>query len=183
MPSVVVDGVVKTASNIDASWIGTDAASLFAKATGRRVGVINDADAAGMAEMRYGAGVGHDGVVVLITLGTGIGSALFVHGELVPNTELGHLRLHHGAAEDWAAESVREREDLSWSEWARRISKYLEELESLFSPTLFIVGGGVSKKSDKFLPLIECVTPVRVAQLYNDAGIVGAAMIAPSEPA
>jgi len=183
MPSVVVDGVVKTASNIDASWIGTDAASLFAKATGRRVGVINDADAAGMAEMRYGAGVGHDGVVVLITLGTGIGSALFVHGELVPNTELGHLRLHHGAAEDWAAESVREREDLSWSEWARRISKYLEELESLFSPTLFIVGGGVSKKSDKFLPLIECVTPVKVAQLYNDAGIVGAAMIAPSEPA
>jgi polyphosphate glucokinase len=181
MPSVVVAGIVKTASNIDTSWIGTDAVALFEQATGRRVAVVNDADAAGMAEMRYGAGVGHDGVVILITLGTGIGSALFLDGELVPNTELGHLRLHHGDAEAWAAESVREREGLSWSEWAHRLSRYLEELERLFSPSLVIVGGGISKKSDKFLPLLKCDMPVKVAQLHNDAGIVGAAMLAPTE--
>lgn len=183
MPSVVVGGIIKTASNIDASWLGTDAAALFAAATGRKVGVVNDADAAGMAEMRYGAGVGHDGVVVLVTLGTGIGSALFVHGVLVPNTELGHLQLHHGVAEAWAAGSVREREDLSWSEWASRLSGYLEHLEDLLYPDLFLIGGGVSKKSDKFVPLLSCSTPVEVARLHNDAGIVGAAMIAPLESA
>ncbi len=181
MPSVVVDGVVKTASNIDASWIGTDAVSLFEKATSRRVAVVNDADAAGSAEMRYGAGRGHDGVVVLITLGTGIGSAVFFKGVLVPNTELGHLRLHHRDAEDWAAESVREREKLSWSEWAHRLSSYLGHLERLLYPELFVIGGGVSHKSDKFVPLLECTTPIEVAQLHNDAGIVGAAMVAPVE--
>ena len=181
MPSVVVDGVVKTASNIDASWIGTDAVSLFEKATSRRVAVVNDADAAGLAEMRYGAGRGHDGVVVLITLGTGIGSAVFFKGVLVPNTELGHLRLHHRDAEDWAAESVREREKLSWTEWAHRLSSYLEHLERLLYPELFVIGGGVSHKSDKFVPLLECTTPLKVAQLHNDAGIVGAAMVAPVE--
>jgi polyphosphate glucokinase len=180
LPSVVVGGVVKTASNIDKSWIGSDAVSLFEQATGRRVAVINDADAAGMAEMRYGAGVGDDGVVVLITLGTGIGSAVFFHGELVPNTELGHLRLRQGVAEDWAAESVREREDLSWSEWAHRLSGYLEHLEALLNPDVFVIGGGVSKKSDKFVPLLKCATPVKVARLHNDAGIVGAAMVAPA---
>jgi polyphosphate glucokinase len=181
MPSVVVDGVVKTASNIDASWIGTDAVSLFEKATSRRVAVVNDADAAGLAEMRYGAGRGHDGVVVLITLGTGIGSAVFFKGVLVPNTELGHLRLHHRDAEDWAAASVREREKLSWTEWAHRLSSYLEHLERLLYPELFVIGGGVSRKSDKFVTLLECTTPIEVAQLHNDAGIVGAAMVAPVE--
>jgi polyphosphate glucokinase len=179
MPSVVVDGVVRTAANIDASWIGTDAAALFATATGRRVGVVNDADAAGMAEMRYGAGVGHDGVVVLVTLGTGIGSALFFRGVLVPNTELGHLRMHHGDAEAWAAESVREREGLSWSQWAHRLSSFLGHLERLLNPDLFLIGGGVSRKSDKFVPLLTCATPIKVAELHNDAGIVGAAMVAP----
>jgi|ERR1019366_6281537 polyphosphate glucokinase len=181
MPSVVVNGVVKTAANIDPSWIGTDARALFGQAIGRPVAVVNDADAAGMAEMRYGAGVGHDGVVVLITLGTGIGSAVFLKGQLLPNTELGHLRMHHGEAEDWAAESAREREDLSWSQWAHRLSSYLEHLERLLNPDLFLIGGGVSRKSDKFVPLLTCSTPVKVAQLLNDAGIVGAAMVAPLE--
>jgi polyphosphate glucokinase len=181
MPSVVVDGVVTTAANIDPSWIGTDATELFEKATGRRVGVVNDADAAGMAEMRYGAGAGHDGVVILITLGTGIGSAVFHRGVLVPNTELGHLQMHHGDAEHWAAESVREREDLSWSQWAHRVSSYLEHLERLLYPDLFLIGGGVSRKADKFVPLLTCKTPVKAAELHNDAGIVGAAMVAPPE--
>lgn len=183
LPSVVLHGVVKTASNIDGSWIGTDAVALFSAATGRPSGVVNDADAAGMAELRYGAGKGVRGVVVLVTLGTGIGSGLFVDGTLVPNSELGHLHLHHGDAEKWAAESARERDQLSWKEWAHRVSNYLELVESLLWPDLFIVGGGVSKQSDKFLPLIECRTKVVPAQLHNDAGIVGAAMVAPADRA
>jgi polyphosphate glucokinase len=180
MPAVVLHGVVMTASNIDPSWIGTDAVALFGKATGRPVDVVNDADAAGVAEMRYGAGRGHDGVVVLITLGTGIGSGLFVDGVLVPNSELGHLHLHHGDAEDWAAESARERESLSWEEWAHRLSTYLETVEQLLWPDLFILGGGVSRKSDKFVPLLKCRTSVVAAELHNDAGVVGAAMFAPT---
>jgi polyphosphate glucokinase len=181
LPSVVLHGVVKTASNIDASWIGTDAVALFADATGRRSSVVNDADAAGMAELRYGAGKGERGVVILVTLGTGIGSGLFVDGALVPNSELGHLHLHHGDAEKWAAESARERDQLSWKDWAHRISNYLELVESLLWPDLFIIGGGVSRQADKFLPMVECRTPVVPAQLHNDAGIVGAAMVAPAD--
>jgi polyphosphate glucokinase len=180
MPAVVLHGTVMTASNIDASWIGTDAVALFATSTGRRVDVINDADAAGMAEMRYGAGKGHDGVVVLVTLGTGIGSGLFVDGVLVPNSELGHVHLHHGDAEDWAADSVRERDGLSWEKWAHRLSEYLGEVERLLWPDLFILGGGVSRRSEKFVPLLTCRTPVVAALLHNDAGIVGAAMVAPT---
>jgi polyphosphate glucokinase len=183
VPSVVRGGVVRTASNIDASWIGTDAVALFSRATGRDVAVVNDADAAGMAEMRFGAGKGIDGVVVVVTLGTGIGSAVFVDGVLVPNTELGHLHLHHGTAEAWASEIVREREGLSWHEWARRLSDYLERLEELLWPKLFIVGGGVSRQGGKFLPDLRCTTPVVVANLHNDAGIVGAAMNAPGADA
>jgi polyphosphate glucokinase len=179
MPSVVLKGVVKTASNVDPSWVGTDADALFAAATGRDVRVVNDADAAGMAEIRYGAGKGHPGVVIVVTLGTGIGSALFVDGALVPNTELGHLHLHHGDAEDWAAESARERDDLSWKAWAHRVTEYLELVESLLWPDLFVIGGGVSRRAEKFLPLVTCRTPVVAATLHNDAGIVGSAMIAP----
>jgi polyphosphate glucokinase len=179
MPSVVLDGVVKTASNIAPSWVGTDATALFNEATGRPVGVVNDADAAGMAEVRYGAAAGHRGVVILVTLGTGIGSALFVDGALVPNTELGHLHLHHGDAEDWAAESARERDELSWKAWSKRVSEYLELVESLLWPDLFVVGGGVSRRADRFLPLLTCRTPVVAATLHNDAGIVGGAMVAP----
>jgi polyphosphate glucokinase len=180
LPAVVQSGVVQTASNIDEAWIGTDAVELFGRATGRPVAVVNDADAAGIAEVRFGAGRDRAGVVAVITLGTGIGSAVFVDGVLVPNTELGHLPLHHGDAEDWAAESVRESEDLSWKKWARRLQVYFELVERVLWPELIIVGGGVSKKSEKFLPHIELRTEIVAAQLHNDAGIVGAALAAPT---
>jgi polyphosphate glucokinase len=175
VPAVVRHGTVLSAANIDPSWIGCDARTLLGRATGRTVSVVNDADAAGLAEMRHGAGRGRDGVVVMITLGTGIGSAVFVDGTLVPNTELGHLHLHGGDAEDYAADSVREREDLGWKEWAHRVEKYVHLLEKLLWPDLIIVGGGVSKKADKFLPHIESSVEVVPAGLHNDAGIVGAA--------
>ena len=180
MPSVVVDGVIHTAANIDQEWLGVDADALFQNATGRPVGVVNDADAAGIAEVRFGAGRDRKGVVVLITLGTGIGSAVFVDGVLVPNTELGHLPLHGADAEDWAAESIREEDDLSWKSWAHRVEKYLTLVDRLLWPQLIILGGGVSKKSDKFLPHIKLRTEVVPAQLHNDAGIVGAALFAPA---
>ena len=180
MPSVVVDGVIHTAANIDQEWLGVDADALFQNATGRPVGVVNDADAAGIAEVRFGAGRDRKGVVVLITLGTGIGSAVFVDGVLVPNTELGHLPLHGADAEDWAAESIREEDDLSWKTWAHRVEQYLTLVDRLLWPQLIILGGGVSKKSDKFLPHIKVRTEVVPAQLHNDAGIVGAALFAPA---
>ena len=180
MPSVVVDGVIHTAANIDQEWLGVDADALFQNATGRPVGVVNDADAAGIAEVRFGAGRDRKGVVVLITLGTGIGSVVFVDGVLVPNTELGHLPLHGADAEDWAAESIREEDDLSWKTWAHRVEKYLNLVDRLLWPQLIILGGGVSKKSDKFLPHIKVRTEVVPAQLHNDAGIVGAALFAPA---
>jgi polyphosphate glucokinase len=185
VPAVVRHGVVETAANIDKAWIGTDAVDLFGTATARAVAVVNDADAAGVAEVRFGAGAGHagsgdGGVIIVVTLGTGIGSALFVDGVLVPNTELGHLPLHHGDAEQWAADSAREREDLSWKEWAHRLQRYFELLEDLFWPELIIVGGGVSKRSEKFLPHIDIRTALVPAKLLNNAGIVGAALVAPS---
>jgi polyphosphate glucokinase len=182
LPAVVTNGVVRTAANIDPSWIGVNAIDLFGKATGRRVAVMNDADAAGVAEVQYGAGVGHTGVVALVTLGTGIGSALFINGQLVPNTELGHLHLHHGDAEDWAADSVRESDDLSWKEYAHRLQQYLELMHSLLWPELIIIGGGISKKADKFLPHIEVDTEVVAAHMQNEAGIIGAAMCAAQAP-
>jgi len=182
LPAVVTNGVVRTASNIDSSWIGVNAIDLFGKATGRQVAVMNDADAAGVAEVQYGAGVGRTGVVALVTLGTGIGSALFINGQLVPNTELGHLHLHHGDAEDWAADSVRETDDLSWKEYAHRLQQYLELLHSLLWPELIIIGGGISKKADKFLPHVEVDTEVVAARMQNEAGIIGAAMCAAQAP-
>jgi polyphosphate glucokinase len=182
LPAVVRDGVAQTAANIGQSWIGTDAVDLFGRVTGRAVAVINDADAAGIAEMRYGSGNGRSGVVVLITLGTGIGSALFVDGVLVPNTEFGHLPLHDVDAEDWAAASVREQDRLSWSQYADRLQAYLRLIERLLWPQLIILGGGVSKRADKFLPLMQLRTEVVAAQLHNNAGIVGAALSAPSLP-
>jgi polyphosphate glucokinase len=180
LPAVVRGGIVETASNIDHAWIGVDAVELFSSATGRSVGVVNDADAAGMAAVRFGIGRNVPGVVVLITLGTGIGSAVFVDGVLVPNTELGHIPLHHGDAENWAAESVREHEELSWKKYAHRLQRYLELVEKLLWPQLIIIGGGISKKADKFLPKIDLRTRVVAAQLMNDAGIIGAALGAPS---
>ena len=179
LPAVVRAGVVETAANIDHAWIGTDAVELFATATGRPVAVVNDADAAGIAEVRFGAGRHQAGVVVMVTLGTGIGGALFVDGVLVPNSELGHLPLHHGDAEDWAAESIRELDDLSWKAWAARLERYLELVERILWPQLIIVGGGVSAKADKFIPRLALRTVVVPAQLHNDAGIVGAALFAP----
>lgn len=180
MPAVIRGGVVETAANIDDAWIGVNAVELFSRTTGRAVAVVNDADAAGLAEVRYGAGRDASGVVVMVTLGTGIGSALFVDGVLVPNTELGHLPLHHGDAEDWAAESVRESEELSWKQYAHRLRKYLELVEKLLWPQLIIIGGGISKKADKFLPRIELRTQVVPAELRNEAGIVGAGVLAPT---
>ncbi len=176
MPAVVRAGVVETAANIDPAWIGVDAAALFGGALGREVAVMNDADAAGVAEMRFGAGKDHAGSVVVVTLGTGIGSAVFADGVLLPNTELGHLPLNGRDAEEWAADSARDRDELSWKHWSHRLEEYFSLLESLLWPELIIVGGGVSKKSEKFLPRINIRTPIVAAQLQNEAGIIGAAL-------
>jgi polyphosphate glucokinase len=178
VPGVVVNGVVHSAANIDKHWIGEDADRLFTERTGRDVRVVNDADAAGLAEVRYGAAKGRRGLVIVTTLGTGIGSALVYDGVLVPNSELGHLEIEGHDAEKRAASSAREREDLSWHEWAKRLTTYYRKLEQLFSPELFVVGGGVSKKADKFLPLVGIETEIIPAQLRNAAGIVGAALYA-----
>jgi polyphosphate glucokinase len=181
LPCVIKKGVAFTAANVDKGWIGTDAATLFAERLGRdasQVSVLNDADAAGMAEMRFGAGVDRGGVVVLLTFGTGIGSALFQDGKLVPNTEFGHLEVDGHDAEKRAAASVKDEKNLSWEDWARRVSRYLATLEGLIWPDLIIAGGGVSKKADHWLPLLETRTRVVAAALKNDAGIVGAAAAA-----
>jgi polyphosphate glucokinase len=177
-PAVVLDGVVKTAANIDQSWIDVQVDALFADALGRRLTVGNDADAAGLAEMRFGAGRGEAGTVLMLTLGTGIGSALFRDGALVPNTELGHLQIRGKDAERRAAASIKERKGLSWQEWSKLLSEYLEEIDALLWPDLVIIGGGISKDADRFindLPRrVRCVP----AALQNRAGIVGAAMLA-----
>jgi polyphosphate glucokinase len=178
VPSVVVRGVVKSAANIDKSWIYTDAATMFEERLRRDVIVVNDADAAGLAEARYGAAAGRPGLVVLTTLGTGIGTALVYDGVLVPNSELGHIEIDGKDAETTTANSIREKHDLSWKEWAKRLTVYYRTLERLISPDLFVVGGGVSKHADKYLPLLEIDTPIVPAQLRNTAGIVGAAVLA-----
>jgi polyphosphate glucokinase len=178
-PGVVIGGVTFTAANLDRAWIGLDARALFAKATGLTVSLLNDADAAGMAEMKFGAAAGQDGTVLLLTFGTGIGSALFTDGVLVPNTEFGHIEIHGKDAEERASERARELHDLSWGKWADRVDDYLAHVEALVSPSLFIIGGGISRKSDRFLPLLTSVRAKIVpAALHNDAGIVGAAMAA-----
>jgi polyphosphate glucokinase len=178
VPAVVRHGVVSSAANIDKGWIGEDADQLFTDATGRDVYVVNDADAAGLAEVRYGAAKGRTGLVIVTTLGTGIGSAMVYDGVLVPNSELGHLEIDGHDAEKRAASSVREHKDLSWEEWAERLTTYYRALEMLFSPELFVVGGGVSKKAHKFLPLVDIDTEIVPATLLNDAGIIGAALYA-----
>jgi polyphosphate glucokinase len=177
-PAVVKQGVARTAANIDHSWIGTDVAATFARTSGCDVTVVNDADAAGVAEMEFGAGSGRRGVVMMITLGTGIGTALFVDGVLVPNTELGHLKMGKREAEARAADSVRQRLGLSWRKWAQRLDAYLLELERLLQPDLFILGGGVSKRHDRFIPRLTTHAEVVPAGLLNEAGIVGAAVAA-----
>ncbi|MEU5636778.1 polyphosphate--glucose phosphotransferase [Streptomyces rishiriensis] len=178
-PGVVTGGsTIRTAANVDKSWIDTDARVLFSERLGGLPAtVVNDADAAGVAEMAFGAGRDRSGTVIMLTFGTGIGSALFVDGALVPNTELGHLELHGHDAEKRASSKAREDAELTWEHWAHRVQKYLAHVEMLFSPELFIIGGGVSRKSDKFLHFIEDIKAEIVpAQLQNNAGIVGAAM-------
>src|SRR5215468_11630903 len=176
-PGVVIGGVTHTAANLDPSWIGLDARALFAKATGLRASLINDADAAGLAEMRFGAGAGEEGTVLMLTFGTGIGSALFIDGLLVPNTEFGHIEIHGRDAEQRASERAKELHDLSWGKWAGRVDDYLQHIEALLSPHLIIVGGGISKQADKWVPRITGIRArVVPAALLNDAGIVGAAM-------
>ncbi|MFJ5828406.1 polyphosphate--glucose phosphotransferase [Streptomyces sp. NPDC093089] len=180
-PGVVTGSTIRTAANVDKSWIGVDAGTLIGdRLGGLPVTVLNDADAAGVAEMTFGAGRGRKGTVILLTLGTGIGSAVFTDGRLVPNTELGHLELKGHDAETRASTKAKEDEDLSWEHWAtRRLRKYLAHVEMLFSPELFIIGGGVSRKADKFLPLVEGIrAEILPAELQNNAGIVGAAMAA-----
>jgi polyphosphate glucokinase len=177
-PAIIKDGVAFSAANVDKSWIGTNGQKLFRKKTGCPTLLINDADAAGIAEMEFGAGKGEMGVVIMLTLGTGIGSAVFLNGALVPNTELGHLEIRGKDAESRASDRIREERDLSWEKWAEKIDEYLQRVEFLFSPDLFIIGGGVSKKYDKFLPLLHTRARIVPAQLFNDAGIVGAALAA-----
>jgi polyphosphate glucokinase len=176
-PGVVTDGTTRTAANLDKAWIGLNARELFAQATGLPVTVLNDADAAGLAEMKFGAGASQRGTVLMLTLGTGIGSALFTDGTLVPNTEFGHIEIRGKDAEKRASEHAREAEDLSWGKWAGRVDEYLLHMEALLSPALIIIGGGISKKSYKFFPRLTGLRArLEAAALLNDAGVVGAAM-------
>ncbi len=178
-PGVVVNGVTTTAANLDPAWIGLDTRALFSKASGVPVSLVNDADAAGLAEMKFGAGAGHQGTVLMLTFGTGIGSALFRDGVLVPNTELGHIEVRGRDAETRASERAKELHDLSWGKWAGRVDEYLRHVEALTAPDLVIIGGGISRKADKFLPLLTSLRATVVpAALHNDAGIVGAALSA-----
>jgi len=179
-PSITKSGVVYSAANVDKDWIGTDGQTLMRKKTGCPLILLNDADAAGMAEMQFGAGRGRMGLVIILTFGTGIGSALFYNGVLIPNTELGHLQIRGKDAEHRASDRIRNEKELSWQKWADRVNEYLNHVEFLFSPDLFIIGGGVSKKHPKFLPLLNVKAEVVPAQLFNDAGIVGAALAAHS---
>lgn len=175
IPAVVRQGIVRTAANIDQAWIGTDGDGLFRDALGTPVALLNDADAAGLAEMALGAGRGAMGVVFVVTLGTGIGSALFSNGHLVPNTELGHLTIDGFDCCPWASAVARVRENLSWAQWVSRLQEYLAYAESLLWPDLIIIGGGISHDADQFLPLLQLEAPVVRAQMGNDSGIIGAA--------
>jgi polyphosphate glucokinase len=177
-PAIVINGVTKSAANVDAGWIDFDADAAMERVLGRPVHMVNDADAAGVAEMRFGAGVGRMGTVFLITLGTGTGSALFYNGMLIPNLELGHMEIRGRDAERRSAAAARTRRGLSWKAWAADLDEHLLAIERLFSPQLFIIGGGVSKRADQFIPRLTVRAEVIPAALRNDAGIVGAAMAA-----
>ncbi|MBP3087754.1 ROK family protein [Corynebacterium sp. sy017] len=177
LPAVIKEQTALTAANIDSSWVGVDVQKLFTDHLGKRtISVLNDADAAGLAEVAYGDAQARQGLSILLTFGTGIGSAILVNGTLVPNTELGHLLIGEIEAEKLASSAVKEREDLSYTKWAKRVSKVLKEYERLFFPSVFIVGGGISRKSEKWVPKLTNSTPVIPAQLRNTAGIVGAAL-------
>jgi len=178
-PAVVQHGVAKTAANVHEKWIGTNINELIGKITGYRTFALNDADAAGIAEMAFGAGCNaNKGVVIVITLGTGIGTAVFTDGRLVPNTEFGHMKIRGKDAETRASDAARQKKEMSWKKYAARLQEYLVEMENLFWPDLFIIGGGISKKADEFFPLLRIRTKIVPAQLLNQAGIVGAAVYA-----
>jgi polyphosphate glucokinase len=177
-PAPIKGGVTMMAANISQKWVGTNADDLFTKITGCDCTMMNDADAAGLAEMKFGAGRGQPGTVIMLTLGTGIGTAIFYRGKLLPNTEFGHLEMKGKDAEWRASDAARQREDLSWKKYARRLNKYLAAMQKLFWPDLFIIGGGISKVSDKFIPLLTVDVPIVPAQFLNEAGIVGAALAA-----
>lgn len=175
-PGIIYHGVVKTSANMDQGWVGTDGKHLLERVTSRSVRLLNDADAAGVAEMEFGAGRNQKGVTIMLTFGTGIGSAIFVDGHLLPNTEFGHLPIRGKDAEHRAAARVKKDEGLSWAAWSERVNEFLGQMEFFFSPDLFIIGGGISKKSEKFMPLLKTRARIVTAQLMNDAGIIGAAM-------
>jgi polyphosphate glucokinase len=175
-PAPIKGGVVMMAANISEKWVGINADELFTKTTGCDCTTINDADAAGLAEMKFGAGKGQPGTVIMITLGTGIGTAIFHRGNLLPNTEFGHVDMNGRDAEHRASDAVRQSEELSWKKYAKRLNKYLATMERLFWPDLFIIGGGISKESGKYIPLLKIETPVVPAEFLNEAGIVGAAL-------
>jgi polyphosphate glucokinase len=177
-PAVVQGGVIRTAANVSKKWIGTNAEELFASATGCQILVVNDADAAGLAEMRFGAGRGRNGVVMMITIGTGLGTALFTEGQLLPNTELGHLYVNGMKAEHYASDVLRKDKGLSWKKWGKRFNRVLHEYEALFWPDLFVLGGGASNKFEKFGQYLTVKAEVVPAQMLNEAGIVGAALAA-----
>jgi len=179
-PAVIQNGTAKTASNIDKKWIGTNVEKLLSETTGCPVYVRNDADVAGIAELRFGAGKSKKGTVILITIGSGLGSAVFTNGVLLPNSELGHLKFKGMIAEHYAADSIRKRLELSWNDWGKRFNEYLQHLEFLFSPDLILLGGGSSKKFDKYKDLLQVDCPVMPAKLLNHAGIIGAACLAAS---
>lgn len=177
-PSVVRNNVAYLASNIDDSWIGTNIATILEEKTGCPVRVVNDADAVGLAEIRFGGGRGMTGTLFLITVGTGLGTALIINDHLIPNTELGHLILKkHGNAEKYASDATRKHEELKWKDWAGRFDIYLKHLEFLFSPDCFVIGGGISKKPERFIDYLTVETPVKMAELKNQAGIIGAALV------
>lgn len=177
-PAVVRAGRTMSAANVSKRWIGLEAEKLFETTLGRGILFVNDADAAGVAELNYGAARGKRGLVIVTTLGTGIGSAFLYDGTLIPNTELGHLEIDGRDAEKRASFAAKERGRLSWKRWAQRLQRYYERVEALFSPELFVVGGGVSKSADQFLPLLALQTPIVAAELRNNAGILGAAWLA-----
>lgn len=177
-PAAVHSGVPLTAANIHKKWIGKDASALFKKVTGCPVHVVNDADAAGIAEMTFGAGQGQNGVVLIVTIGTGLGTSIFINGQILPNTEFGHIEIDGQQAEVRASDAARKREKLSWSKWSKRLDRYLQTMEGLIWPDLIILGGGVSKKYEQFIPKLNLQAEVLPATLLNEAGIVGAALAA-----
>jgi polyphosphate glucokinase len=180
-PAPIRNGIAMMAANISRKWVGVNTNELFSQKTGCTCVTLNDADAAGLAEMEFGAGRGQGGTVIVLTLGTGIGSAIFMNGHLLPNTEFGHVEIKGVDAELRASDAARKRESLSWKKYAKRLNKYLRVMEGLFWPNLFIVGGGISKEHEKFLPRLEINTPIVPAQQFNEAGIVGAALAARPE--